>query len=174
VPALSRDDILRLLDLLNVELRRADIQGDIHVAGGAVMCLAFKARDSTRDIDALCKPSIEIREAVLRVAHNEGLTDQWLNDAVKGYLSDNGTFNTFLELSNLRVFCADAKYMLAMKCLAMRMGEGFSDEADVRYLLHNLGIQRYEDALSIIEKYYPLDKFPPQAIAALKELLPLA
>lgn len=173
MPALSRDDILRLLDSLNLELGQAGIRGDVYLAGGAVMCLAFKARNSTRDIDALCRPSAEIREAVLRVARKEGLSDQWLNDAVKGYLSDEGTFDMFLDLSNLRVFCADARYMLAMKCLAMRMGEGFSDEADIRYLLHHLSITRYEDALAIIEKYYALDKIPAPAIAALKELLPL-
>ena len=172
MPSLSRDDILRLFESLNVELRRVDVRGDVYVAGGAVMCLAFEARDSTRDIDALYKPSIEVREAALRVASKEGVTDQWLNDAVKGYLSDKGSFNKFLELSNLRIFCADAKYMLAMKCLAMRMGEGYRDEDDIRYLLRFLELESHEDALKIIEKYYALDSFPATAIAALRELLP--
>lgn len=142
------------------------------MAGGAVMCLAFDARASTRDVDALFQPSVEVLSAALRVAARETVPDTWLNDAVKGYLSDRGTFEPFLELSNLKVFCASAEYMLAMKCLAMRIGEGYQDEADVRYLLRNLDIQRYEDAEEILGRYYPLKGFPESALGALRELLP--
>ena len=85
-------------------------------------------------------------------------------------MSDRGSFDSFLERPNLRVFCADARYMLAMKCLAMRIGEGYQDEADIRYLLMNLGIEKYEDALEVIAKYYPLENFPATALAALREL----
>jgi hypothetical protein len=77
----------------------------------------------------------------------------------------------FLELSHLVVFCASAEYMLSMKCLAMRIGEGYRDEEDVRYLLRNLGIRRYEDAREILERYYDLASFPDTALRALEELL---
>jgi hypothetical protein len=43
--------------------------------------------------------------------------------------------------------------MLAMKYLAMRIGEGFRDEGDIRYLLRNPGIRRYDDAKEILERY---------------------
>lgn len=170
--ALSKDDILRLLHALNDELQAAGVKGHVQMAGGAVMCLAFDARASTRDVDALFQPSVEVLSAALRVAARETVPDTWLNDAVKGYLSDRGTFEPFLELSNLKVFCASAEYMLAMKCLAMRIGEGYQDEADVRYLLRNLDIQRYEDAEEILGRYYPLKGFPESAFGALRELLP--
>jgi len=172
LPGFSRADILRLLEALNVELRKASVRGDVHLAGGAVMCLAFRARESTRDVDAAFKPSVAVRKAALKVAAKEGVSDHWLNDAVKGYLSDRGSFTRFLELSHLRVFCADAKYMLAMKCLAMRIGEGYWDEDDIRYLLRHLGIEKYEDALAVIGKYYSLQEFPATALSALGELLP--
>jgi hypothetical protein len=113
-----------------------------------------------------------VREAALRVAAKEGVPDNWLNDAVKGYLSDRGSFTRFLERRHLTVLCADARYTLAMKCLAMRTGEGYWDEDDVRYLLRYLGIERYEDALEIIGRYYPLDQFPAVTLPALRELLP--
>jgi len=136
------------------------------------MCLAFEARESTRDVDASFEPSVAVREAALRVAAKEAVPDHWLNDAVKSYLSDRGSFDEFLELSHLKVFCAQAQYMLAMKCLAMRIGEGYHDEEDIRYLLRHLGIEKYEDAARIIEKYYPLREFPSTSLAALRELLP--
>lgn len=169
---LSRDDILRLLHALNDELQAAGVTGHVQMAGGAVMCLAFDARPSTRDIDALFKPTAEVLNAALRIAAREGIRDTWLNDAVKGYVSDRGSFEPFLELSNLKVFCASAEYMLAMKCLAMRIGEGYHDEEDVRYLLRNLDIRRYADAEEILGRYYSLEEFPESALIALRELLP--
>ena len=161
---------MHLLEALNVELASAEVLGKVHLAGGAVMCLAFHARDSTKDVDALCKPSREVRDAAIKVAAKEGVSDHWLNDAVKSFVSDSGTFAPFLELSNLTVLCADAKYMLAMKCLAMRFGEGYRDEDDVRYLLKNLGIERYEDALGVIGQYYSLKEFKDTSLQALREL----
>ncbi len=148
------------------------MKGHVQLAGGAVMCLAFNARASTRDVDALFKPSVEVLDAALRVASKQKVPDTWLNDAVKGYVSDRGSFEPFLDLSNLKVFCASAEYMLAMKCLAMRIGEGYHDEEDIRYLLRNLAIQRYEEAKEILEKYYSLEEFPESALLALQELLP--
>ncbi|MDH3729259.1 MAG: hypothetical protein OER77_17140 [Myxococcales bacterium] len=171
MPALSRRDIERLLELLNNELRSASVKGEVYLVGGAVMCLAFGARESTRDVDGYFEPTKKIREAATRVALASGIDERWLNDGVKGYLSERGSFSEHLELSNLKVFCADANYLLAMKCLAMRIGEEFQDLDDVRYLLRHIGIRNYEDALAVIANYYPLDRFPQKTLYALEELL---
>lgn len=168
---LTRKDILRLLHALNDELEAASITGRVQLTGGAVMCLAFNARASTRDVDALFRPSSEILDAALAVASKEQVHDSWLNDAVKSYVSDRGTFDPFLDLSHLKVFCASAPYMLAMKCLAMRIGEGYHDEEDIRYLLRNLGLRHYDEATAILERYYALDQFPETGLAVLRELL---
>jgi hypothetical protein len=58
--------------------------------------------------------------------------------------------------------------MLAMKYLAMRIGEGFRDEGDIRYLLRNLGIRRYDDAKEILERYYALEGYPETALLAFR------
>lgn len=169
--ALTRDQILRLLHALNDELRADGVKAQVNLAGGAVMCLAFNARASTRDVDAVFQPSVAVLAAALRVAAKKGVPDTWLNDAVKGYMSDHGSFAPFLDLDHLKVFCATPEYMLAMKCLAMRIGEGYRDEEDIRYLLRNLGIQRYEEAREILARYYPLESYPETALLALEELL---
>lgn len=169
--ALSRRDIERLLKLLNEELRSASVKGEVYLVGGAVMCLAFAARESTRDVAGYFEPTKEVREAAARVAVAGGVDEHWLNDGVKGYLSERGSFSEHLELSNLKVFCADAKYLLAMKCLAMRIGEEFQDLDDIRYLLRHIGIRDYDDALEVIAKYYPVERFPQKTLYALEELL---
>jgi hypothetical protein len=101
-----------------------------------------------------------------------GLSADWLNDGVKAFMSTQADFAPFLELDHLRVMVAQPTYLLAMKCLAMRIGAEFHDEEDVRYLLRHLDIRTYERALAVIGNYYPIDRFPQKTLYALAELLP--
>jgi hypothetical protein len=170
--ALTQSDIRRLFDLLNEELRQSGTQAELFLAGGAVMCLAYAARPSTQDVDALFRPPAEVRKAAARVAIKAGIDANWLNDGVKGFLSPHGEFVRFLELDHLRVMVAQPEYLLAMKCLAMRIGAEFHDEDDVRYLLRLLDIREYQSAVDVIKKYYPFESFPQKTLYALSELLP--
>ena len=171
---LTQADILRLFTLLNEELRNSATLGELFLVGGAVMCLAYAARPATQDVDAVFRPVAEIREAAARVAAGTRFRRDWLNDGVKGFMSAQGDFANFLELDHLRVMVAQPAYLLAMKCLAMRIGAEFHDEDDVRYLLRHLDIRDYEAALAVIGKYYALERFPPKSLYALGELLPKA
>ena len=172
MPALAQADIRRLFELLNDELRESGTSGDLYLVGGAVMCLVYDARPSTAADDAHFRPSSDVRRAAARVAAKAHLPEDWLNDGVKGYLSAEGDFAPFLELDCLRVMVAQPQYLLAMKCLAMRIGAEFHDEEDVRYLLRLLEVRSYDQALEIIWKYYPLERFPQKTLDALEELLP--
>ena len=136
------------------------------------MCLAYAARPSTQDVDALFRPATEVRQAAARVAIRAGIDSNWLNDGVKAFLSPQGDFAPFLELDHLRVMVAQPEYLLAMKCLAMRVGAEFHDEDDVRYLLRHLDLRDYERAVAVITKYYPRERFPQKTLYALAELLP--
>ena len=168
---LRERDIRKLFELLNEELRRTGTRGELYVVGGAVMCLAYSARQSTQDVDAWFQPSKTIREAAARVAKRARVPAEWLNDSVKGYLSDKGDFAPFLELDHLIVLVAQPRYLLAMKCLAMRIGAEFHDEDDIRFLLRLLDIRSFEQALLVIGEYYPRDRVPQKTLYALEELL---
>jgi hypothetical protein len=174
MPALTQADIRRLFELLNIELHELKVIGELHIVGGAVMCLAYNARPSTADVDAYFRPTEAVRKAAARVAAKSGINADWLNDGVKGFLSQQADFAPFLELSNLRIMVARPEYLLAMKCLAMRIGAEFHDESDARFLLRLLNITTYDQAVAIIAKYYPLDRFPQKTLYALAELLPNA
>ncbi len=167
----NKEDILRLFHLLNEQMAAASLTGEVYLVGGAVMCLAFNARPATKDVDAFFKPAQKIREAAAKVAVQTGIPQDWLNDAVKRFLSGQGDYNDFLDLSHLRVFVAKPEYLLAMKCLAMRIGEEFQDVEDIKYLLRYLNLRTYQETLDLIVRYYPLERFPQKTLYALEEIL---
>jgi hypothetical protein len=74
-------------------------------------------------------------------------------------------------LSHLRIFVPHPEYLLAMKCLAMRLGEDFRDREDIAVLLDVLGIRRMHDAEAALERYYPMDRYPAKARYVLEELI---
>lgn len=169
---LTKPDMLRLFDLLNDELAKDGVHGELYLVGGAVMCLALDAREATRDVDVCFQPTGVIRQAAGRVAARAGVPDDWLNDAVKGFLGSRGDFDPYLELGHLKIFVARPEYLLAMKCAAMRLGEEFRDLDDVRYLLRALNITSVDGALEVVTRYFAEEQLPPKTRLALEELLP--
>jgi hypothetical protein len=170
--ALDQNVLRRLFALLDDELAESGTDAELYLVGGAVMCLAYDARASTQDVDALFRPTAEVRAAAARAARRARVPPDWLNDAVKGFMSPSDDFAPFLELSHLRVMVAQPGYLLAMKCLAFRIGAEFHDEEDIRFLLRLLELRSYDAALAVLSKYYPLERFPQKTLYALAELLP--
>jgi hypothetical protein len=168
---LTKADLDRLFRLLNQELEKEGVVGELYLVGGAVMCLVHAVRPATKDVDALFRPAQKVREAAARVALKTDLPADWLNDGVKGFFSPQGTYQGYLELSNLKIYAARPDYLLAMKCLAMRIGEEFHDLDDVRYLLRYLNITSYKEACRVIGLFYPLERFPQKTLYVLEELL---
>jgi len=156
---MTADEIKQYLEELNEELRLLSIKGEVSLYGGAVMCLAFKARVATKDVDAIFHPADIIREAAKRIAARHDLPHSWLNDGVKGYVVEHSRKLLF-HMPNLTVFIPEADYLLAMKALAARANT--EDEADVLTLIHLLNITNAEAVFEIIEKYYPKGQIPPK------------
>lgn len=166
---LDSKTILKLFDALNEELRLSGVRGEVGICGGAVMCLVFHARKSTKDIDAVFRPTREIRAASKAVAKKLGVPEDWLNDAAKGYFLTQPPVHDVVELSNLRVWAPQADYMLAMKCVSARFDS--HDLDDAKFLLKHLNLKSVDEASHIIEKYYPRKAIPAKTQFLLEELL---
>ena len=154
---LSAVEIVAALSALSDELGRADTKGEICLFGGTVMVLVFKARLSTKDVDAVFQPSQLIREAAERVRENRGLDENWLNDAVKGFLSSAPPVTSvgLPQFPNLQVTMPTAEYLLAMKCMAGRTGaEGSNDIPDIVSLARELNLKSAREVLDIVARYY--------------------
>ena len=137
---MDRDEIKQLLRSLSELLAQRGVVGEIALYGGAAMVLAHRARLATKDVDAVFVPKREVYQAASEVAAACGAEDDWLNDAVKGFLSDRNETSLLLDLPGLKVFVASPEYLLAMKCMSMRLGKEDTDLEDVRFLLDRLDL----------------------------------
>ncbi len=165
---MDRQEIVTCLEELNGELASMDIVGELCLYGGAVMCVVYQARPSTKDVDAIFQPTSQMRQAAERVAERHGLRPDWLNDAVKGFVVQH-TQRVLFDLSNLKVYVPEPDYLLAMKTLAARV-EG-TDQADVRFLIDLLDLRSAEEVFAILEKYYPRQRIKPATQFFVEEIL---
>jgi hypothetical protein len=160
-PKFSKEELEKMLSLLNEQLRKNGVTGEICIVGGAAMVLAFGSRESTRDIDALVMAPASVRTAAEQLAEANGLPTDWLNDGAKGFASGQPTeIKEILKFSHLRVVAPSAEYILAMKCLAARVGLDEHDKEDAKFLIKNLGFRSVRQVMEIVEKYYPKERIP--------------
>ena len=169
---LSRKQILIYLAELSTEMEKQNLKGEILLFGGAAMVLAFNARSSTKDVDAIFRPKKEIYAISEKIAHKHHLPEGWLNDSVKGFITSNSfKQNLFIRHKNLSVYIPDPQYLLAMKCMSMRIGMESSDIDDIKTLLKHLKIKKAEAVFRLLEKYYPQNKIPQKTFYAIDEIL---
>jgi len=163
--ALTREAILRALSSLSEELGRHGITGELCLFGGTVMVLAFNARLSTKDVDAIFQPTQSIRDIACRIGEEQGLPADWLNDGVKGYVSSRHetTPGNLPQFPHLRLTMPVPEYLLAMKCMAARLGGTTgepSDLPDIVFLIRHLRLQSAPAVLDLVGQYYPANSIP--------------
>ena len=110
--------MLRHLRMLGESLAAMGIRGEVIIAGGAAMCLAHGARLNTRGTDSLCRPEGEVTALIAKIARENGLDSDWLNDSCSIFMQPDPPKEKFLSLKGLTVFTVAPRYLLAMKLLA--------------------------------------------------------
>jgi len=176
---LTQAEIRTGLEKVNTYLAARGVKGEVCLYGGACLCLAFAARNSTKDVDAVFEPAGIVRKAAFDVAAEMGWSWNWLNDDVKGFLSIHDAEGResieSCEFSHLKVYAANPGYLLAMKCLAARMGgideEDFTDLRDALWLCHRLGVGTREEIAGWVLKYFPDRELPERTGFFVDELL---
>jgi hypothetical protein len=136
--------------------------------GGAVMCLVYNARPSTKDIDGIFEPTKIIRNLVRQISEEKNISPDWLNDAAKGYITKNFDRVGILNLSNLRVWAPESRYTLAMKCLSARWDS--HDKTDVMFLVKHLKMKSAKEVFKIIEAFFPKKQIPLKTQFLIEEL----
>lgn len=172
---LTKAQIIAAMSLLNDKLTIAGVTGELSIFGGSAMVLAFDARTSTRDVDAIFVPKTAVAEAASAVGEELRLPLNWLNDGVKGFVSTSGelTDDDLPRFSNLRLMRPTARYLLAMKCLAARVGgyDAPKDREDVKVLCHHLKLSSADAILAIVSEFYPDTQIPVKTRFFVEELV---
>ena len=159
---LSKGQMIDLLYKINRKLEEKDIHGEILMAGGASLSLVYDARDATKDIDALFEPASSIRQIAKELAQENDLEEDWLNDAVKGFIDTRKQkTDIYLQLSNLTVKTIDARGLLAMKLVSARGNS--NDLIDAVSLMKHLKIKDIEELYDITEQRIPKNQLTPKA-----------
>lgn len=167
---LDRGAIEELLAELARELGERGLRGDMFVVGGAAMALAYDTRRATRDVDAVFEPKTLVYEAAAVVAERRGLPEDWLNDAVKGFLpGEDDNAAVAFDDPHLRVLVASPRYLLAMKLLAARVDV---DQDDIVALYGLCGFTTADEGLELLASTYPRRPVAPRVQYLLEELFP--
>ena len=159
---------MQALEELAGVLAAKGIDGRLFLVGGAAMALAFDARRTTRDVDAVFEPKSEIYDASAEVAQRLDLPDDWLNDAVKGFVpgTDPDAVPIFAR-PGLTVSAASARFLLAMKLRAARAEQ---DVGDIRFLVDLLGLRTAAEILRIATDRFGSEELPPRARFLVEEI----
>ncbi|HZZ92505.1 MAG TPA: hypothetical protein VFE23_08080 [Usitatibacter sp.] len=176
--ALGRDDILRGLHRLDEIARDGGKVIDVAIYGGAALALAFDLRVTTRDVDIVVHGSAAfLREAAARVAQEEGWPADWLNDGVKGFVSEHEKLTLMHDFSRegagLRIYMPSPEYLFAMKCMAMRPEgiDGSHDISDIEALAEAASIPDAKAALELVEAFYPKRDIPAKVRFGVEEIM---
>ena len=175
---LDRETILRALARLSELLGERGATGEVCLLGGTVMVLAFNARASTKDVDAIFQPAQMIRELARIVQRELDLPENWINDGAKGFVSPRheASEGDLPQFEHLRLLAPPPAYLLAMKCMASRIAadpEHGGDVRDIAFLVRHLGLTAPEQAMAIVAGYYPEARIPARARFLLEEVFTL-
>lgn len=164
----GRAKILQALRALGAELTSQGVHGQVFIVGGAAMALAYSTRRVTKDIDAVFEPKAVIYEAAAKVAEDLGLPADWLNDAAKGFMpGEDDDRRPVPDVAGIEITTASPRYLLAMKLVAMRIGE---DDEDIEVLARECGLQNADEALDLLAQMYPTLDPPPKTRFFLEEM----
>ncbi|MFG1861303.1 DUF6036 family nucleotidyltransferase [Microbispora bryophytorum] len=167
-PLLDRAAIEGAFQRLGDRLVRRGVIADLYVFGGAAMALAYDARRSTRDIDAVFEPHGIVLDEAHAVASELGLPSWWLNEQASAYVApgQDSSARRVFDHPGLRVSAASPDHLLAMKVLASRR----RDTGDISALVKRLGLSSPDEVLRVCTEIFPDEPVPDRARLILEDI----
>ncbi len=165
---LSKEKLMELFEELNDSLAKKVLRGEIVLFDGSVFVLVLKVRPRTKDVDAIWEPKEVIYKLATEIAEKHNIRPDWLNDGVKNWISSIPEKKVFHKYSNLTIYHADLRYLLAMKCLAAR--QDALDKEDSKTLIKTLGIKSVKECLDLLFKFYPQRLVEQKSIYFIEEI----
>jgi len=169
--AFGRDALLDAFDRIGRAAVQAGTKLQIAVSGGSALILASQFWFATEHVNVTAIPSslpTSLAKTVQDIAKQNHWSDDWFNDVVfhlsplADRAADHLEFGTFPRDSTppgLVVSVPSAEYLLALKLKAMRLMDPLRGEAerlDVLNLMRVVGISTAEDAIALLERYFPV------------------
>lgn len=171
-PLLDRAALEDVFRKLGDRLARRGVVADIYIVGGAAMALAYDARRSTRDIDAVFEPHGIVLDEAHALARELGLPPWWLNEQASVYVAPGGdpAAKRVFDHPGLRVSAASPEHLLAMKVLAARR----RDLGDIRFLVRHLQLGSAKDVLALCSDVFPEEPVPDRARLVLEDVFEIS
>jgi hypothetical protein len=175
---MDRDEIEKGLKRLGELANEDGVTIDLAVYGGSAIALRWEFRRATRDVDIIMSgDAAYVHQVARKIAEEQGWPADWINDAVKGFASRQGQHELYKEYlhenGGIRVFIPTASYLLAMKCMAMRIDEpdGKTDVDDIKSLIAEVGIRGKDELYDLVESYYPKDQISPKVYYGIEQIV---
>lgn len=174
---LTKPEIEAALDRISELATSEGVRLEMTLYGGALMLLAYDARNVTKDVDAIVHPPEVGRRLVAKVAVERGLSADWLNDNVRQFVSSKEAKDELVlpnvSRAGLHITRPTAKYLLAMKVMASRKPlPGYAgDYHDIEILLRITKIKSLEEVQKIVDAFFPDTVLPEPTQLAVTEIL---
>ena len=157
---LSRDDVIRILGLIDEELEKEELSATALIYGGCALMLHGYDTRSTTDIDYVITnvPLADFSRVIDRVVERSNppfkrsLFDITMGPLIAAHFKQNEMQELNL-FKNLNVAIASPKQLLAMKLFSARLGNEFHDLQDSVYLAKLLNITKAIDLKNVLLSY---------------------
>jgi len=157
---LSRNDVIRILGLIDEELEKEELSATALIYGGCALMLHGYDTRSTTDIDYVITnvPLADYSRVIDRVVERSNppfkrsLFDITMGPLIATHFKQNEMQELNL-FKNLNVAIASPKQLLAMKLFSARLGNEFHDLQDSVYLAKLLNITKAIDLKNVLLSY---------------------
>ena len=160
------------------KLNRSNPNAEIILVGGAAVSIKYDFRSTTTDIDAIIRAGSTMKEVIRKVAQDNGLPDDWLNQDFKNTQSYSPKLKacskfhkTFCQCLTIRII--EDEYLIAMKLMSARQYK--QDMSDIIGIIKEMqekgkeiNFQKIDEAVKFL--YEDWSKIKPEIQDWLKDI----